>query len=301
VIEPYESFAVAVDGGDLHVGRWGDGDRVVVAVHGITGNHKAWGATARALGDDVSLVAPDLRGRGRSNHLPAPFGMRAHARDLGAVLDHLAVDDAVLVGHSMGAYAATVAASEDPDRWAALVLVDGGIGLPLPQGVDPDAMLAGVLGPALDRLSMEFASEADYFGYWRAHPALADDAVWTGDTEASLRHDLDGEAPHLRSAASLEAVRVDGRELLTDREVRSAHRRIRQPAVLLRAARGLLDEVPGLLPDELLDPIRGDWSISLETTVEYVNHYSIVLAPTGAKTVATHIGATLDRLARRRT
>jgi pimeloyl-ACP methyl ester carboxylesterase len=299
-IEPYDAFQVRVDGGDLHVGRWGDGDRVVVAAHGITGNHKGWAATARSLGDDISLVAPDLRGRGRSNTLPGPYGMRAHARDLAAVVDHLGVDDAVLVGHSMGAYAACVAATEEPGRWPALVLVDGGISLPLPDGVDPDAMLAGVLGPALDRLGMEFATEGDYFDFWRSHPAFADRAVWTDDTEAFLLHDLDGEPPHLRSAASLEAVRADGRELLTDRDVRSAYRRIEQPAVLLRAPRGLLDDLPGLFPDELLDPLRGDWRITLEATVEYTNHYSIVLAPTGAKTVASHISATVDRLARRR-
>jgi pimeloyl-ACP methyl ester carboxylesterase len=298
--EPYESFAVPVDGGDLHVGRWGEGERIVVAAHGITGNHRAWGAVARSLGDDVSLVAPDLRGRGRSNHLPGPVGMRAHARDLVAVLDHLGADRAVLAGHSMGAYVATVAAVADPARWTALVLVDGGISLPLPDGVDPEAMLAGVLGPALDRLSMEFASEEAYIEFWEAHPAFADRAVWTDDTRASLLHDLVGEAPHLRSAASLDAVRADGRELLVDTEIRAAHTRIEQPAVLLRAPRGLLDQLPGLLPDELLDPLRADWRITMEVEVAYSNHYSIVLAPSGAKTVASHIEATADRVARRR-
>jgi pimeloyl-ACP methyl ester carboxylesterase len=291
----YETVAVPVEGGDLHVGRWGTGEHVVVAAHGITGNHRAWSAVARALGDDISLVAPDLRGRGRSNHLPGPYGMRTHARDLAAVLDQLGVDHAVLAGHSMGAYAATVAAVTDPERWSSLVLVDGGISLPLPDGVDPDAMLAGVLGPALDRLGMEFADEAAYLGFWRTHPAFADQAIWTEDTEGALLHDLDGEPPHLRSSTAIEAVRVDGRELLTDDEVRAAHLRIDQPAMLLRATRGLLDDLPGLLPDELLDTVRADWRITLEATVEYTNHYSILLAPTGAKTVASNIAGAVDR------
>ena len=148
--------------------------------------------------------------------------MRAHADDLVAVLDHLGLERAVLTGHSMGAYVATTAATAHPTRWSAVVLVDGGVALPLPHGVDPDDMLAGVLGPALARLEMTFADRAAYHAFWREHPALAEPGAWTADTEAWLDHDLIGTEPELRSSASLEAVRFDGRELLVDREVRRA-------------------------------------------------------------------------------
>jgi lipase len=288
---PYSSFDVPVTGGSLHVGRWGVGDRVVMAAHGITGNHRSWQGVARALGPDVSLVAPDLRGRGSSTKLPGPFGMRAHADDLVAVLDHLGLEQAVLTGHSMGAYVATTAATVHPSRWSAVVLVDGGVALPLPYGVDPDDMLAGVLGPALARLEMTFADRASYHAFWRDHPALADSGAWTADTEAWLDHDLVGTEPELRSSASLEAVRFDGRELLVDREVRHAFNDLRQPAVLLRAPRGLLNQVPPLLPDELIDPLRARWPIRLEMLVDNTNHYSIILAHRGARIVASHLTA----------
>lgn len=294
-LEPYEAFAVPVDGGELHVGRWGTGDRVVVAAHGITGNHRSWQGVARALGDDVSLVAPDLRGRGRSAALPGPFGMRAHAADLVALVDHLGHDRCVLAGHSMGAYVATVAATLHPERWSSLVLVDGGIPLPLPDGVDPEAMLAGVLGPALARLEMTFPDRAGYHAFWREHPALVEAGAWNEDTEAWLDHDLVGEAPELRSSASLDAVRFDGTELLVDHEVRRAAMELTQPTVLLRAPRGLLNQVPPLLPDELLDPMRDRWPIRLEMLVENTNHYSIVLASRGTKVVAAHLQAAADR------
>jgi pimeloyl-ACP methyl ester carboxylesterase len=294
-LEPYCSFEVPVAGGSLHVGQWGDGDDVVVAAHGITGNHRSWQGVARALGPDVTLVAPDLRGRGRSTDLPGPFGMRAHAEDLIAVLEHLHLDDAVLVGHSMGAYVATTAATTDPKRWTSVVLVDGGVALPLPDGVDPDAMLAGVLGPALARLEMTFESRESYHAFWRDHPALVESGAWNEDTEAWLDHDLVGEAPDLRSSAALEAVRFDGRELLVDRAVRRACLDLTQPTALLRAPRGLLNQVPPLLPDELLDPLRARWPIRLEMLVDNTNHYSIVLAPRGAKAVASHLEAALRR------
>ncbi len=263
----------------------------MVAAHGITGNHRSWQAVARHLGPDVSLVAPDLRGRGRSTELPPPFGMRQHADDLVAVLDHLGAGSAALAGHSMGAYVATVAATGSPERWSSVVLVDGGVALPLPKGVDPDAMLAGVLGPALARLEMTFADRGTYFDFWRDHPALVEPGAWNDDTEAWLDHDLAGTAPELRSSASLEAVRFDGRELLVDREVREAFHGLKQPTVLLRAPRGLLNQVPPLLPDELIDPLRAAWPVRLEMLVTDTNHYSILLAAKGAKVVASHLGA----------
>jgi pimeloyl-ACP methyl ester carboxylesterase len=290
-LSPYSSFDVPVSGGSLHVGRWGDANHVVVAAHGITGNHRSWQGVARALGDDVSLVAPDLRGRGLSNKLPGPFGMRAHADDLIAVLDHLQLDEAVLAGHSMGAYVATTAATVDPERWSQVVLVDGGVALPLPRDVDPDAMLAGVLGPALTRLEMTFADRASYLKFWRTHPALEEPGAWNEDTEAWLDHDSVITEEGLRSSAALEAVRYDGTELLVDGEVRHALFDLTQPTVLLRAPRGLLNQVPPLLPDELLDPLRSQWPVRLEMLVENTNHYSILLAPRGTRVVASHLHA----------
>lgn len=290
-LAPYSSFDVPVAGGSIHVGRWGEGDHVVVAAHGITGNHRSWQGVARALSPNVSLVAPDLRGRGSSTKLPAPYGMRAHANDLLAVLDHLELDRAVLAGHSMGAYIATTAATLHRDRWSKVVLVDGGVALPLPPGVDPGAMLAGVLGPALERLDMTFADRDAYHAFWRKHPALGDPGAWNEDTEAWLDHDLVATESGVRSSAAIEAVRFDGTELLVDADVRHAFHDLTQPTVLLRAPRGLLNQVPPLLPDEIIDPLRDRWPIRLEMLVEDTNHYSILLAPRGARVVARHLEA----------
>jgi pimeloyl-ACP methyl ester carboxylesterase len=191
----------------------------------------------------------------------------------------------------MGGYVATVAATRHPDRWSRLVLVDGGIALPLPHGVDPAAMLAGVLGPALTRLEMSFADRAAYHAFWREHPALMEPGAWNEDTEAWLDHDLTGTEPDLRSSASLEAVRTDGTELLVDGEVRRAFDDLTQPTVLLRAPRGLLNQVPPLLPDELIDPLRARWPIGMEMLVDNTNHYSILLSRRGARAIATHLTA----------
>ena len=64
-------FSVPVGGGDLTVAQWGDGP-AVLAIHGITSTSRTWLAVGRALGGRATLIAPDLRGRGRSNTLPPP-------------------------------------------------------------------------------------------------------------------------------------------------------------------------------------------------------------------------------------
>ena len=66
------SFTVAVDGGDLFVGQWGDRGPVVLALHGITSSHLAWSIAGEQLTAEVQLIAPDLRGRGNSSELPGP-------------------------------------------------------------------------------------------------------------------------------------------------------------------------------------------------------------------------------------
>ncbi|MCH7750179.1 MAG: alpha/beta fold hydrolase, partial [Acidobacteria bacterium] len=106
-----DHLTVPVTGGDLFVARWGSGPPVL-AVHGITGSHAAWPWVADRLVGAVSLIAPDLRGRGASNGLPGLFGMAAHAADLVAVLDHLDVTRAVVVGHSMGAWIGATRSAE---------------------------------------------------------------------------------------------------------------------------------------------------------------------------------------------
>ena len=96
----------------------------VLAAHGLTSNHRSWGVVAEALGGAVTLIAPDLRGRGRSNGLPGPFGVAAHADDLAMVLDHIGADQVVVTGHSMGGFIASMFAVRHAARARELVLVE---------------------------------------------------------------------------------------------------------------------------------------------------------------------------------
>jgi len=281
-----EYFDVAVGGGELRVGRWGTGPRTVLGIHGVTASSMSLLPVARHV-DGTTLIAPDLRGRGASGELPGPFGMAAHAADCAAVLDRLGAGPAVVVGESMGAYVGVVLAASRPDLVERLVLVDGGLPLPVPEGIDVDTLIDAVLGPAVARLRQTFPSRGAYLDFWRAHPALQDD--WSDDIEAYLDYDLTGEEPELRSRVSEAAVRADGAENLVDPGlVPSSLRALTCPVTMLRATRGLLNQVPPLFPDELVAPWRDVVRDFSDEIVDDTNHYTIAFGDRGAKTIAEH-------------
>jgi pimeloyl-ACP methyl ester carboxylesterase len=263
-------------------------------VHGITGSHRSWVPVARHLGDAVTVLAPDLRGRGQSSGVGGPFAMAAHVEDLLAVLDHVECPRAVLVGHSMGGYVVVRFAATAPDRLSAAVLVDGGLPLPVPPDVDADALLATVLGPSLTRLQMTFPSVEAYHGFWQAHPAFAS-AAWTDDVADYVDYDLappeiDPEGrTFYRSRVSEAAVRADGRDLLDGDRSRKALSSLADPSVLLWAARGLQNEDRPLLPAETIADARALLPHLVVIEVPDTNHYLILLGDREAGFVADKI------------
>jgi lipase len=279
---------VPVDDGDLRVLLWGTGNRVAVAVHGITASGMSWQAVARHMPPDWTLAAPDLRGRGYSSDLPGPYGLDRHARDVAAVLRHFG-GRSVLAGHSMGAYVALLTRDAHPELVRRLVLVDGGLPLPLPDGIDPDAALDATLGPAIARLRQTYPDTEAYLDFWRAHPALAEH--WTADVEAYARYDLTGEEGQLRSRVAEDAVRADGRDVLAEKPFADALSRLTRPTPLLTAPAGMFGAPPGLLPPEVVAAWHERVPALRPQTVPGVNHYTILFEREAAAAVSQAIRA----------
>ncbi|UQX10376.1 alpha/beta fold hydrolase [Candidatus Mycobacterium methanotrophicum] len=282
----YKTYDVPVDGGNLKIGRWGDGGEVVLAAHGITGNHLHFAALADQLIPDFTVVAPDLRGRGRSSQIVGPFSVTAHADDLVSVLNFLGIEKATVVGHSMGAFVAILCADRYPDRVRNLVLVDGGI--PLEIGtiarLPVDQRLACLIGPALDRLRLTFDSVASYLDYWRRHPALVD--AWNTHIEKAMVYDLGGQPPTLRSTVREDAVIADAESEFDRDQFDRALKRLTVPATLLRAERGVLNQTSPLYPESTIKIWLGAVPALRSVTIPTVNHYTILLTKRGVEAVS---------------
>lgn len=298
----YREIDVRVTGGMLHAGVWEPVDGpaeppTVLLVHGVTASHLAWTFVAERL-PGVRLVAPDLRGRGRSNTLEGPAGMAAHAADLAGLLDAVGSERVVVVGHSMGAFVAVVFAHRHPQRVARLVLVDGGMPLDVPIGVDPDTLVAGILGPTAARLSMRFADTGEYLDFWRGHPAFQAD--WTPELEAYLAYDLvDDGAGALRPATSYQTTAEDTVDMNTGSALPDALAALAHPTRMITVPRGLQDEPPGLYAPEHLARVLAAHPQVAHERVDGFNHYTIVMSAAGADVVAGVVREELGALAAR--
>ena len=273
-----------VDGATLGALRWHGllGLPTVIAVHGITANARAWDAVAQCLTGAAEVVAPDLRGRGRSWQQPGPFGMRRHADDVAQIIEQIG-GPLVLVGHSMGAYVVEMTAERHPALTRDLVLVDGGTALPRPADDQVDAALDAGLGPVMERLRTIWPDRQSYRSMWAQHPAFVDGI--TPELERNLLADLVEVDGGFRTAVNEDAVRHDGAELLTDEEVRTLLDRRQQPTTIVRAEFGMFGVPPAFIPEDLRDRHpQHRW-------VEGVglNHYTVMNSPAGATTIADAI------------
>jgi lipase len=273
-------YAVPVAGGDLHVARTDvppqDADVVVLAIHGISSSHMVWRPTVRELADRVRacVVAPDLRGRGRSASLPGPYGFDAHVADLLAALDDAGVERAALVGHSMGAYLATAVAAAYPERVSSVVLLDGGLAVPSSFAQDADELVDAMVDAALALARRTYASAEEYVAAWRAHPAFADD--WNDDVDAYARYDVTGEPGAARSVVSEAAVRADIVDMVRDEAARAAVDRVSAPISLLTAPRGLNNDY-AMLPAMLVQSFAATHPRAYVERIADVNHYTMLL------------------------
>ena len=91
--------------GPLHVRRGGDGDPVVLLLHGLVASGDIFGAGFETLATNHAVVVPDLLGFGRSIDASLQaIGIEAHLDALDLVVDSLGIGDRpfVLGAHSMG-------------------------------------------------------------------------------------------------------------------------------------------------------------------------------------------------------
>ncbi len=95
----------------------------VVLIHGFPLDHTIWDAVTSILKEHARVLTPDLRGWGRSDAPQGVYSMSLMASDVRALLDHLGIERAILVGHSMGGYVSLAFARAYPGRISALGLV----------------------------------------------------------------------------------------------------------------------------------------------------------------------------------
>lgn len=92
--------------------------------HGITANGRVWDPVIERLAGRMRCVAIDQRGHGRSDKPAAGYAAADFAGDIAALVRHFDAGPALLVGHSLGARNAIVAAATTPALVRGVVAID---------------------------------------------------------------------------------------------------------------------------------------------------------------------------------
>jgi len=172
----------------LHYETRGPADGPVLVFSNSLGtDFRIWNDVVGRLGDAFRVVLYDKRGHGLSEAPPAPYRLDDHVGDLAALLDHLGVTRAVIVGLSVGGMIAQDLAASRPDLVTALVLMDTAhkIGTADMWNARIDTVTSKGIGAMSDAIMERWFTPA----YRRA-----DNADFTGYTAMLTRTTVDGYA-----------------------------------------------------------------------------------------------------------
>jgi non-heme chloroperoxidase len=193
-------FVTTRDGVEIFYKDWGTG-RPVVFSHGWPLNADAWDPQLqRVAAGGYRAIAHDRRGHGRSTQTFTGHDMDTYADDLAAVVEHLDLQEATLVGHSTGGGEVTrYLGRHGADRVRSAVLLGAVPPLMLRTDANPegtpieafDGIRAGVLG---DRSQFYKDLALPFYGFNRDGAAVSQgavDAFWLWGMQVGLAAALD--------------------------------------------------------------------------------------------------------------
>ena len=128
-LEKYAKRVLLPDKGfSLHIYEGGkENAPALLLIHGLGDEADSWRHVIFPLAESHRVIAIDLPGFGRSDHLTEPYTSGLYTSSILSLMDVLSIQSAVLVGSSMGGMISHRIALEHPKRVDGLVLVDGSL------------------------------------------------------------------------------------------------------------------------------------------------------------------------------
>jgi pimeloyl-ACP methyl ester carboxylesterase len=150
----FKASPINVESAEQYVRTGGSGSAVLL-LHGFGNTGDMWQPLAEVLVADHMVIVPDLRGMGLSTHPEGGYEKTSQARDLASILDHLRVDQVMLVTHDIGNMVGYAFAAQFPQRvtkWIAMDAPLPGLGTWEKQLVNPLVWHFNFRGPDVERL-----------------------------------------------------------------------------------------------------------------------------------------------------
>jgi pimeloyl-ACP methyl ester carboxylesterase len=274
-----ESFDVMTRSHRLRVRRWGSAAApLVLALPGLSGNAASFDFLGERLGDDRrQVVALDLRGRGYSDaSAPGTYGWINHALDVLDVASALGFARFALIGRSMGGSVAMKIAELDAARLRAVVLLD--IAGRVDRGV------GAVIASEIEGLDDDYES-AD--AYVEAVKASGLREPWNEYRDRACRYDLEDRNGRVRRRTSIDAVREDRADALTQHPY-ERWQYLTMPTLLVRATRELRPGAGFVVPADDRDAFVRDVPQAIVVEVD-ASHLTIDTHPDTAGAIRDFI------------
>ena len=169
-------YMVDLAGRRTHFVKKGEGPPVLL-IHGFNLDHNTWSANIDVLARYFTVYAVDLWGSGYSTRDPLDYGFPLFSEQILLLMNHLGLEKAHLVGHSMGGGTSIAFSAAHPDRVERLVLVDS-VGIPRPATLRERIFRLPWLPELLMRLPTDFIRRKNLCDFWIHDPELLTDEVF---------------------------------------------------------------------------------------------------------------------------
>ncbi|NCR77566.1 MAG: alpha/beta hydrolase [Microcystis aeruginosa K13-06] len=104
--------------------QWSDRGMPLLLLHGMADHALVWSSLGDYLSSNYQVIAPDLRGHGESGKPATGYHFQDYIGDLRALINHLGWTQAHILGHSWSAKIAAIWATQQPEVFKSLILVD---------------------------------------------------------------------------------------------------------------------------------------------------------------------------------
>lgn len=256
-------YKVNVNGNDIQVADYPGEKGPILAIHGLTGNHKNMHYYAEKLKGDYRFIAVDLRGRGNSSMADADTSIYRHAEDMIGLIQELKLDNPILLGYSMGAFISAIVASR-LKTVQALILLDG--------AAKSSEHQRGIIQPSLGRLSRHFDSKEHYAEEIKKIYANLG-IEWTDVLQDTAEYEVGPAGRHWENKADESRIIADFESFYAF-DPAAVGKDIECPTLLVYAE-GNIDSMPPLF--HLEDYKETQASIqNIKTVVSDCNHYTMV-------------------------
>ena len=258
-----EQYKKTINSKEIQITDYPGEKGTILAIHGLTGNHKNMHYYAEKFKGEYRFIAVDLRGRGNSAETDPEPSIFKHAEDILGLIKELNIENPILLGYSMGAFISAIVASK-LSSVKAVVLLDGAAKMSDHQ--------QAIVKPSLGRLSKEYESKEQYVEeIKRIYSNLG--ITWNDTLQNTVEYEVGPVTDHWENKSTESRILADF-ESFYQFDPKEVCSKITCP-VLLVYAKGNIGSMPPLFYLKDYEETQ-TYTKNFETVISDCNHYTMV-------------------------